>query len=130
MNSAWETLRPIGHPNLTIILYIVNHQPSPYHIDINYKQIPNNNSIYFPFNLLRDIAIEYISTTHYFVIDGDIVLSCILSHTQYKKIDETEYDYYKHSSIFQSLNIFVISSLLQFKRIPIECLKNNNCKSL
>ena len=76
LNNAWEVLHQISHPNLTILFYIVNRQSSPYHLDKNYRKI-TNNKIYFPFNLLRDLAIEYISTTQYFVIDGDIVLSRI-----------------------------------------------------
>ena len=70
--QAYEHYRQI-----TFLLYIIKDQPSIKSRSIFYDTTgPSySNETIFPINLLRDLAIESIETTHYFVSDIDVFSS-------------------------------------------------------
>ena len=60
-----------SYKRITFILYIVKSRIGSRYQSIYYdekKPVYRNNTI-FPINVLRDLAIEFIDTTHYFVSD-------------------------------------------------------------
>ena len=72
-----------SYKRITFILYIVKSRTNSRYQSINYngkKCVYRNNTI-FPINVLRDLAIEFIDTTHYFVSDID-VYSTLQIHNQ------------------------------------------------
>lgn len=74
---------------ITFILYIVNHRKESswqsIYYDISHPVV--SNETIFPINILRDLAIEFIDTTHYFVSDIDVFSSDTLYDTLIKHKD-------------------------------------------
>lgn len=72
-----------SYKRITFILYIVKSRIGSRYQSIYYdekKPVYRNNTI-FPINVLRDLAIEFIDTTHYFVSDIDVFSSDTLYST-------------------------------------------------
>ena len=72
-----------SYKRITFILYIVKSRTNSRYQSIYYdglKPVYRNNTI-FPINVLRDLAIEFIDTTHYFVSDIDVYSSDTLYST-------------------------------------------------
>lgn len=72
-----------SYKRITFILYIVKSRTNSRYQSIYYdgkKSVYRNNTI-FPINVLRDLAIEFIDTTHYFVSDIDVFSSDTLYST-------------------------------------------------
>ena len=72
-----------SYKRITFILYIVKSRIGSRYQSIYYdekKPVYRNNTI-FPINVLRDLAIEFIDTTHYFVSDIDVYSSDTLYST-------------------------------------------------
>ena len=76
LKSAWTQLTSFIDPSLRFILYVTDSHPTPYFISSvdPWVTVPKSSPFY-PLNLLRDIAIESITTTHFLMIDGDVFLS-------------------------------------------------------
>lgn len=75
----------ITDPMITFIFYILSddslsiQQPTFVKSDNSSRNVIRKNPFY-PINLLRDIAIEFIQTTHYIFIDCDILISSRYTH--------------------------------------------------
>ena len=72
-----------SYKRITFILYIVKNRKGSKYESIYYdvkKPVYRNDTI-FPINVLRDLAIEFIDTTHYFVSDIDVFSSDTLYST-------------------------------------------------
>lgn len=81
MNNAWKALSRYKNQNLEFVLYVVDTtEVIPYFIESSIPFIvQHSNESYYPLNLLRDISIESITTTHFLLVDGDLFLSSTLS---------------------------------------------------
>ena len=86
--NEFEELKEIidtykSYKRITFIVYIVKTRVGSNYQCIYYdakKPVYRNNTI-FPINVLRDLAIEFIDTTHYFVSDIDVYSSDTLYST-------------------------------------------------
>ena len=81
LREVIETYRP--YKRITFILYIVKNRIGSKYQSIYYdvKKTVYRNDTIFPINVLRDLAIEFIDTTHYFVSDIDVFSSDTLYST-------------------------------------------------
>ena len=81
LREVIETYRP--YKRITFILYIVKNRTGLKYQSIYYdvKKTVYRNDTIFPINVLRDLAIEFIDTTHYFVSDIDVFSSDTLYST-------------------------------------------------
>lgn len=78
LHSVIELIQAYEHyRQITFLLYIINDKPSIPSRSIFYDTTgPSySNETTFPINLLRDLAIESIETTHFFVSDIDVFSS-------------------------------------------------------
>ena len=75
--TAWSLLSKYKNRNLEFILYVVDTtETTPYFIESSDPfEVEYTNESFYPLNLLRDIGIESITTTHFIVVDGDLFLS-------------------------------------------------------
>ena len=80
IDTAWTLLSQYENPNLEFILYVVDTtEVTPYFIESSDPfEVQYTNETFYPLNLLRDIGIESITTTHFMVVDGDLFLSSII----------------------------------------------------
>ena len=78
LHSTIDLIQAYEHyRQITFLLYIIKDQPSIQGRSIFYDTTGPSYSdeTIFPINLLRDLAIESIETTHYFVSDIDVFSS-------------------------------------------------------
>ena len=78
LHSTIDLIQAYEHyRQITFLLYIIKDQPSIQSRSIFYDTTGPSYSdeTIFPINLLRDLAIESIETTHYFVSDIDVFSS-------------------------------------------------------
>lgn len=92
----------------------------PFYNDRDDKRIYAGRGMY-PVNLLRDLAIESISTTHYMIIDADVLLSTTL----YSHIDD-------YKTILRNHKNTVVLPLFEYCRVVgmRNCMENGVCKDL
>ena len=114
-----------SHKRITFILYIVKSRTNSRYQSIYYdgkKPVYRNNTI-FPINVLRDLAIEFIDTTHYFICDID----AFPSETLYDSIalhNETLHD---QKAVFV-LKLFKM--LTRSRRLYSQCRKYGLCNEM
>ena len=67
----------INHSSIRFTLYILEDSSTKkYHCSVVLPQFERQYYHYcFPYNVLRDLAIESIQTSHYLLIDSDAILS-------------------------------------------------------
>ena len=69
----------VNHPSIRFTFYILDDSPSrKNHCSVVLPKFERQYYHYcFPYNVLRDLAIESIQTSHYLLIDSDAILSSI-----------------------------------------------------
>lgn len=92
--------------NIIFTLYIVNDHPrvKPYYVSQTRKI--EFSQAFYPINVLRDIGIEAIHTTHYLIMDIDVLPSDNLHSTLMT-----------HKSVLQDHRSCLIFQLLQYDQI-------------
>lgn len=72
-----NTITKINRSNIRLTLYIIKNLTNNQNKCIYYKQ--NNKMVFstycYPYNELRDLAIETIQTSHYLLLDGDAIIT-------------------------------------------------------
>ena len=109
--------------NVVFIIYVLKtivRGHVPFYNDRDNKRIYAGRGMY-PVNLLRDLTIESISTTHYMIIDADVLLSTTL----YSHIDN-------YKTILRNHKNTVVLPLFEYRRVVgmHNCMENGVCKDL
>ena len=77
LSTIASIISTINRPNIRFTLYILKNIPlrkkKCSFVTMNKKEIHYDSC--FAYNELRDLAIETIHTTHYFLIDGDAIIT-------------------------------------------------------
>ena len=112
-----------GNSRITFVLYIAKfdeiNNVYGYYIDYSSRKIQYQNPIY-PLNLMRDLAIESIRTSHYLLIDIDFFISSSL----YSNLLSSKSILQKEETIIL-LNTFVTN-----KEKLFTCQKERSCEKL
>lgn len=123
MTKVDKALRPYLNDQITYVFYVVKDNKNPkfraYYIKGDRKREWFNTPI-FPLNMVRDLAIESIGTTHYLLIDIDF----FISKTLYKNIYE-----YK-DKLAKPDTVVLLPTFMTEKHRLKECRTNNTCESL
>ena len=78
MKKAAGMINRISKKNVRFSLYIIEAKKKVYRCTFRtMKQTISNFSSCFDINVLRNLAIETILTSHYLLTDGDAVISCV-----------------------------------------------------
>ena len=112
------------YKQITFVLYVIRELNAPYQSILfdDFGPVYSNNTI-FPINLLRDLSIESIDTTHYFICDID----AFPSETLYDSIllhNETLHD---HKAVFVVKLFHMITRSRALKK---QCSRYGNCNHM
>lgn len=125
LNEIWDLMKSYEeYKRITYILYIVKENVKTPYKSVFYD--PSNpsysNNTIFPINLMRDLAIESIDTTHYFVSDIDVFSSDTLYDTL-RKHNETLKD---------PKAVLLLKSFLMNEQVVdhSECYKKGVCHNM
>lgn len=114
----------IEYKQITFVIYVIKTMNTPYK-SILYDDsgpIYSNNAI-FPINLLRDLSIESIDTTHYFICDID----AFPSKSLYDSIVLHKELLYDHKAVFV-LKLFKV--ITRSKKLANQCRKYGLCNKM
>ena len=123
MPKVDEVLKPYLNDRITYVFYVVKeyqpHKYKAYYVKSR-KEREWFNAPIFPLNLVRDLAIESIQTTHYLLIDIDF----FISRTLYKNI-------YQHKEqLAKSNTVVLLPTFITEEHRLEECRRNDTCEKL
>ena len=98
----------------------IDPERRPYYLTSKRKKRSFSKGLY-PMNLLRDLAIESIQTTHYCMIDVDV----FLSSTLYNNL-------FKYADMLEDHNVVMFIPLFEYENSTalLECYNHNDCDRL
>lgn len=118
-----KRLKPYLNDRIVYVFYVVKeyepHKYKAYYVKSR-KERELFNVPVFPLNLVRDLAIESIQTTHYLLIDIDF----LISRTLYRNIHQ-----YKEQLAKPNTVVLLPTFITEEKRLE-ECRMNNTCEKL
>lgn len=118
-----KRLKPYLNDRIIYVFYVVKeyepHKCKAYYVKSR-KERELFNVPVFPLNLVRDLAIESIQTTHYLLIDIDF----LISRTLYRNIHQ-----YKEQLAKPNTVVLLPTFITEEKRLE-ECRMNNTCEKL
>ena len=118
-----QLLQPYLNSRIDFVFYVVKYLDINgnygYYIDGKGEKVLFNEPI-FPLNLMRDLSIESIKTTHYLLIDIDF----FISSTFYTTLNSNKRILERENSVI------LIPTFVTAKSKLLSCREENNCESL